>query len=135
MAETAIVTPRAEPSRVLGVHGGDGVLKWRRLATGSHLWSDWDGFEWVALEPGAQAGMHQHTQTEEMFYFLNGTGMVTLDGETFTVRHGDVVLTPLMSCHAVANTGDSDLEYIVVEVFPPAISSALPPRRPAEDGA
>jgi mannose-6-phosphate isomerase-like protein (cupin superfamily) len=79
--------------------------------------------------------MHQHTHTEEMFYFLNGTGRVILDGETFDVVPGDVVLTPLNSQHAVVNTGDTDLEYIVVEVFPPAISGALPPRRPTEDGA
>jgi mannose-6-phosphate isomerase-like protein (cupin superfamily) len=135
MAGTAVFTPWAEPSQVLGVHGGDGVLKWRRLATGSHLWSDWDGFEWVALVPGAQAGMHQHVHTEELFYILSGSGVVTLDGETFEVAPGDVVLTPLMSSHAVVNTGDSDLEYLVIEVFPPTISGALPPRRPTEEGA
>lgn len=135
MAETAIVTPWAEPSRVLSAHGGDGVLKWRRLASGCHVWSDMEGFEWVALVPGARAGMHQHTHTEELFYFVSGNGVVTLDGSEFEVSPGDVVLTPLMSKHAVVNTGDTDLEYVVIEVFPPVISGVLPPQRPAEEGA
>lgn len=132
MSKTAILTPWAEPSSVLGVHGGDGVLKWRRLMTGSHTWSDWDGFEWVALVPGAEAGMHLHAHTEELFYFLAGTGVVILDGVEHQVGVGDLVLTPLGSRHAVINTGNVDLEYIVVEVFPPAISKALPPRVPSE---
>ncbi|HEY8717867.1 cupin domain-containing protein [Pengzhenrongella sp.] len=117
MAGTAISTPGAEPSHVLGVHEGDCV-------------PDGDGFEWVALVPGAETGTHQHGHTEEAFYFLSGSGVVTLDGEGFEVQPGDVVLTPVMSDHAVANTGDSDLAYLVIEVLPPPISGALPPWRP-----
>lgn len=37
------------------------------------------------------------------------------------------------SRHAPWNTGDDRLEYVVIEVFPPEISSKLPPRRPTEE--
>lgn len=130
---TVIVTTRHEPGRVMGVHGGSGDLLWKRLATGSHLFAKWEGFEWVGLEPGGIVGKHTHTHTEEVFYFLSGSGELTLDGVTYRVQSGDACITPLGSWHSVTNTSHDLLSYIVVEVFPPSISSALPPRRPTEE--
>lgn len=123
----------SSPGRVLGVHGGAGAMWWVRLATGAHLYGDWDGFEWVALEPGARAGLHTHSHTEEIWFFLEGTGTIELNGKTYEVAPGSIVLTPLNSQHAAWNTGDERLGYIVIEVFPPEISSKLPPRRPTEE--
>ncbi|VXC43274.1 conserved hypothetical protein [Arthrobacter sp. 9V] len=118
---------------VLGVHGGDGVMLWARLATGAHLYSDWDGVEWVALEPGGRAGLHTHSHTEEIWFFLKGSGYMELNGTRHDVSPGTLVLTPLHSQHAAWNTGNEQLEYIVIEVFPPEISSKIPPRRPTEE--
>ncbi|MEO3798761.1 cupin domain-containing protein [Nonomuraea sp. B1E8] len=130
---SVIVGDADAPATVMGVHGGAGALLWKRLATGSHLHGDWDGIEWVALEPGARAGLHVHSHTEEIWYFLKGTGVIELDGETHEVAPGTLVLTPHHSSHAAWNTGDERLDYVVIEVFPPAISRALPPRRPTEE--
>jgi mannose-6-phosphate isomerase-like protein (cupin superfamily) len=118
---------------VLGVHGGDGVMYWLRAATGSHLYSEWDGIEWVAFDPGGRAGLHTHTHTEEIWFFLRGTAEIELDGERHHVSPGSIVLTPLHSSHAIWNTGDERLEYVVIEVFPPEVSQKLPPRRPTEE--
>lgn len=133
MSGTVIVSTGEPASRVLGVHGGSGVLHWKRLATGSHLYAEWDGFEWVAIDPGDRVGEHLHAHTEEVFYFLSGSGELTLDGVTHPVGRGDVCLTPLGSRHSVQNTGSTRLDYLVVEVFPPSISNALPARRPTEE--
>jgi mannose-6-phosphate isomerase-like protein (cupin superfamily) len=76
---TVILSDNKNPSTVFGVHGGTGTLLWKRLATGSHLQADWDGFEWLALGPGDRMGKHTHTHTEEIFCFLSGTGLVTMD--------------------------------------------------------
>jgi len=130
---SVIVGDASGPAKVMGVHGGAGVLLWKRLSTGSHLYGDWDGFEWVALEPGARAGRHVHSHTEEIWYFLKGTGVIELDGVRHEVAPGSLVLTPLNSEHAAWNTGSERLDYIVIEVFPPAISERLPPRRPTEE--
>ncbi len=130
---SVIIGDTASPGRVMGVHGGVGAMYWQRLATGAHLHGDWDGIEWVAFEPGARAGRHVHSHTEEIWFFLRGTGVIELDGERHEVGPGSIVLTPHHSEHASWNTGDERLEYIVIEVFPPAISSALPPRRPTEE--
>lgn len=132
---TIIVSDSDNPTTVFGVHGGDGTLLWKRMSTGSHLHADWDGFEWVALRPGDRAGLHTHAHTEELFYFISGTGRVVLDGNEYRVESGSVVLTPLGSTHSVENDGNEDLAYIVVEVFPPSISGALPPRRPTDESS
>lgn len=130
---SVIVGDTSSAGRVLGVHGGAGAMWWVRLATGSHLYGDWDGIEWVGFEPGARAGLHEHSHTEEMWFFLKGTGVIELDGERHEVGPGSLVLTPLKSRHAAWNTGSERLEWVVIEVFPPEISSALPPRRPTEE--
>jgi mannose-6-phosphate isomerase-like protein (cupin superfamily) len=130
---TVILSDNRNPSTVFGVHGGAGVLLWKRLATGSHLHGDWDGFEWVLLGPGDSAGKHTHTHTEEIYYILRGTGLVTVDDVQRRVSQGDVVVTPLNSRQSVTNDRSEDLAFIVVEVFPPEISRKLPPRRPTDE--
>jgi mannose-6-phosphate isomerase-like protein (cupin superfamily) len=128
-----IVSTIDSPAEILGVHGGSGSLFWKRLATGSHLYGDWEGFEWVALPPGDSVGRHTHTHTEEVFYFLSGTGLVTVDGEERRVGPADVVVTPLNSWQRVVNDGEEDLAYLVIEVFPPEISKRWPARQPTDD--
>ncbi|WP_111830428.1 cupin domain-containing protein [Actinomadura madurae] len=130
---SVIIGDARSPGKVMGVHGGAGALLWTRLATGAHLHGEWDGFEWVALEPGARAGLHVHSHTEEIWYFLKGTGIIELDGERYDVKPGTIVLTPLNSRHAAWNVGDERLDYVVIEVFPPAITAKLPSRRPTEE--
>ncbi|MEO3858817.1 cupin domain-containing protein [Acrocarpospora sp. B8E8] len=130
---SVIVGDTRSPGRVLGVHGGAGGMHWLRIATGSHLYGEWDGFEWVGFEPGARAGRHVHSHTEEIWFFLRGTGVVELDGVRHDVGPGSLVLTPHHSSHSVHNTGEERLDFMVIEVFPPAISGALPPRRPTEE--
>lgn len=118
---------------VSGVHGGAGTMRWLRAATGAHLFSDWDGVEWVSFEPGGRAGLHTHSHTEEMWFFTRGTGVVELDGHRQQVEAGSIVLTPLHSRHAAWNTGSEPLQYVVIEVFPPSIRDALPARRPTDE--
>ena len=130
---TVITGHTRHAGAVLGVHGGDGLMHWVRVATGAHLHSDWDGIEWVAFEPGGRAGIHTHSHTEEIWFFLKGHGVIELDGERHEVSPGSIVLTPLHSRHAAWNTGEERLEYVVIEVFPPEISGKLPPRRPTEE--
>lgn len=118
---------------VVGAHGGDGIMHWVRLATGAHLYGDWDGIEWVGFEAGGRAGLHTHTHTEEIWYILRGTGHVELDGVGYDVEPDSIVVTPLHSKHSMQNTGTGQLEYLVIEVFPPEINAKLPSRRPTDE--
>jgi mannose-6-phosphate isomerase-like protein (cupin superfamily) len=130
---TVITGHRDNLGQVHGVHGGQGAMGWVRLATGAHLHGDWDGIELVTFPPGTHAGLHKHTHTEEIWYFLTGHARVELDGESFDATPGTLVLTPLNSTHGMWNIGDDEVSYLVIEVFPPAITALLPTRRPSEE--
>ena len=73
-----------------------------------------------ALVPAGQrtAKVYHQTVYEEVWYFLQGTGMMHLhqpgqpDEETFPVQPGDAVLIPVRTGFFVENTGDGDLIFL-----------------------
>ncbi len=65
------------------------------------------------LHKGATIGYHKQ-EVDEVYYFLSGTGKMTLDGKEVPVKPGDCVLTRTGSSHGTVNTGDGDLTIIVV---------------------
>ena len=62
--------------------------------------------------------VHQHKECEQTYFVLEGEAEVTLSGQVHGLRKGGVVYIPRLTDHAVRNTGDSDLVYIVVETYP-----------------
>jgi quercetin dioxygenase-like cupin family protein len=62
--------------------------------------------------------VHQHKECEQTYLVLEGEAEVTLGGQVHELRKGGVVYIPRLTEHAVRNTGDSDLVYIVVETYP-----------------
>ena len=66
------------------------------------------------LAPGVSIGVHTHADDEEYYYIVAGEGTMTLDGETFTVRAGDIAAVFPGGQHGLANTSDADLRIIVV---------------------
>ena len=65
------------------------------------------------LHKGATIGYHKQ-DVDEVYYFLDGKGTMTLDGKEVPVKPGDCVLTRKGSSHGTVNTGDGDLTIIVV---------------------
>ncbi len=57
------------------------------------------------VPPGAATQLHQHFKTEELYYFLQGRGEMTLGSEVFPVAPGDVVCIIPGTPHMVENTG------------------------------
>ncbi|MFJ3881036.1 cupin domain-containing protein [Streptomyces sp. NPDC090077] len=116
------------PAVTHGQVGGEGVCRWKMLMNGMHLEGEWNCVEYVVVEPGASVGEHVHLRTEEIYYIVSGRAVVTMDGEEFEVREGDLVTTPIGSAHSIANRGDEDMHFFVTEVFPgegPAARPAL----------
>lgn len=64
------------------------------------------------LPPGARHERHRHSNCEEFWIVLQGSGvMYTNEGER-PARQGDVVLIPRGHWHGFRNTTDSDVELI-----------------------
>ena len=74
----------------------------------------------VVIEPGSAPPLHQHDDTEQVFYVLQGEGRLEIgsEQESFTVRPGDVVRIPVATPHTIHNTGGDALRYLAIDCFP-----------------
>lgn len=63
--------------------------------------------------PKAFAEEHVHERSEEIFYFISGTGLFVLDGERHIIEPGMVIFVPPRSKHAIFNTGMENLVFVV----------------------
>ncbi|EAA8177788.1 cupin domain-containing protein [Salmonella enterica] len=131
MTAPLVVSDTGSPSQILGIHGGRGVIRWKRFVTGLMLHAEWDSFEHNRLEPGGAVGEHVHTRTEEIYYVVAGRGLMHLNEITQEVGPGDLIMTPLNGRHSIENLGATDLEFIVVEAVPPEIADRLPAYSPS----
>lgn len=65
----------------------------------------------VGSEPPKRGHCHV---ASELYYFLSGTGYVSIDGEVAPVRAGDAVFIPGNSEHFAANNGNNVLSLLYV---------------------
>lgn len=64
--------------------------------------------DFVCFEPGQAAGLHKHPVQDEIFYVVEGKGVITFeDRDDIPVKPGSVVLIPSGVVHGV-DTTDSD---------------------------
>jgi len=118
---------------LVGVHGGEGTLRWKRLGTGNMMFSDVDSYEIAELPPGGRAGRHVHSRTEELFFVLSGRARIGLGDDEVEVGPGDAILTGFMGVQSVEAIGDEPYRMLVIEALPPAVADALPGHRPTEE--
>lgn len=98
------------------IHGGDGEIRVRRFfknksSTGVH-------FHIWELAPGASEGNHIHTREddgfEETYYFLQGQGVMWIEGEELPIVAGDAFLVPPGVDHGFRNTGSEPLRLVLL---------------------
>jgi mannose-6-phosphate isomerase-like protein (cupin superfamily) len=53
------------------------------------------------LEPGQVTERHYHGASEEIYFLLEGTGVLELDGQLRDVQSGDAVLIPAGTWHQI----------------------------------
>lgn len=68
------------------------------------------GAEWGRVTPGGSSHNDRHDETE-FFVIVAGEGEVIVDGRTYPVRPGTVVLFEPFERHVIANTGQEDLVF------------------------
>ncbi len=54
---------------------------------------------------------HSHAGQEEVYFFVQGTGMMIVDEEKFRVNAGDIILIPDGAFHRVINDGEMHLVF------------------------
>jgi mannose-6-phosphate isomerase-like protein (cupin superfamily) len=65
----------------------------------------------AALEPGQATERHYHAESEEIYYVVEGSGEMELDGEHGRVGVGDAVLIPPGARHQI-RADESGLHFL-----------------------
>jgi mannose-6-phosphate isomerase-like protein (cupin superfamily) len=80
----------------------------------------------VIVEPGETVPRHVHEDAEQVFFVLEGEGVLSIGHEaqgTFPMKVGDFVRTPPGTYHSVSCIGSKRLVYLSIDCFtagPPA---------------
>lgn len=82
----------------------------------------------VEIAPGGAPPLHQHDDTEQIFYVLEGQGRLQIgsEKESFPVNPGDVVRIPVATPHTIHCTGTDALRYLAIDCFPAGRPDAEP---------
>ncbi len=64
------------------------------------------------VKPGKSTEPHTHPGTEEIYYLLEGHGVISIDGVKEKVKAGDGIAIPPGAKHAIFNNGESDLVFL-----------------------
>ncbi len=70
--------------------------------------------ELVCYEPGQVTQEHFHTHQEELYYIVEGSGTVTIGGETRAITAGDLVFSPADTPHSIG-AGDERMVMFFVK--------------------
>ena len=63
------------------------------------------------LNPGKETSGHSHKEADEVYVFIDGEGIIELEGKKIPVKGGDVVPIPGGKFHKVFNEGESILSF------------------------
>ncbi len=104
-----------QASRIDNCHDGQGTL-WCTVMLNDRKIPG-QGFKFIhdnMLEPGASIGEHRHTDNEELYAILAGTGTMKIDGVETPVGPGDICVTRVGHSHDLTNTGTEPMHFLVI---------------------
>lgn len=90
-----------------------GQIYWKTLISGDVTHSGALTMGIAKVPPGEALREHRHRQAE-IYLVLEGTGSITIDGETRPVSAGSAVFISGNALHSCENTGSSDLRFTYV---------------------
>jgi mannose-6-phosphate isomerase-like protein (cupin superfamily) len=64
------------------------------------------------LPAGGSTTPHHHVRTEEIYYILEGQGLMRVGQEAAAVGPGDAIAIPPGASHQIVNTGSGPLRFL-----------------------
>ena len=64
------------------------------------------------LPMGTATTRHRHPKTEEIYYILEGRGLMEINAETRQVGPGDAIAIPPGALHQIINDGHQTLKFL-----------------------
>lgn len=89
-------------------HDGEGVLHCKSLLDG------WEGSKFKFMhcddmKAGVSIGVHKHIASEEIYYLISGSGILTYDDVEYEMQPGDISFCTMGHSHGFLATSDSIL--------------------------
>lgn len=100
----------------ISAHGGEGRINFCRVFREKEFESNWNFVDFVSIPPNSSIGIHRHEGNEEMYFILEGRGVMTVNNEKREVKAGDLILNKSGYSHGLRNEYDQDIKILVVEV-------------------
>lgn len=94
---------------------GEGVL-YRRLISPEVFSTDWNYVDHVVIPKGSAMGPRQLTGVEEVYYVLAGNGSLAVNDRKADFKADDAFFGGLGETVAISNSGDNNLELLVVGI-------------------
>jgi mannose-6-phosphate isomerase-like protein (cupin superfamily) len=69
----------------------------------------------IYVEPGKRSTRHFHKRMEEIYYFIEGTGRVSIGDDVYDVGPGSACYIPINMLHQIENIGSSTLKLVSVD--------------------
>ncbi|WP_197035413.1 Gfo/Idh/MocA family oxidoreductase [Paenibacillus sp. UNC451MF] len=98
-------------------HHGKGLTYGKRLFSKDDFDTPIMFLGYSEIPPGASIGYHGHREDEEVYIILEGTGIMTVNGEQRQVKAGDIILNKPWWKHGLENNSDQPLRSIIFEVM------------------
>lgn len=67
--------------------------------------------------PGQTTPEHTHKEMDEVFYVVEGGGLLTINGEEFVLKEKDIILSPRGEGHGFYNTSSENLVVLQIKIF------------------
>lgn len=96
-------------------HGGKGEIVFRELFKEKDFNSSLEFIHETLVLPNSSIGYHAHKGNEEIYYIIQGKGLMNVDGEKRVVRTGDAIITHSGNSHGLVNTQNKPLKILVFE--------------------
>ena len=73
----------------------------------------------VTIPPRTKQRLHLHRQQTEVFYILEGEGLIHLSGENYMAKPGDAFICSPRDEHSLWNQSDEDFKVVVFKINRP----------------
>ncbi|TKJ29009.1 MAG: carbohydrate-binding protein [Chloroflexi bacterium B3_Chlor] len=74
----------------------------------------------VTIPPRTKQRLHLHREQTEVFYILEGEGLISISGSEFLAGPGDAFICSPGDTHSLWNQSDEDLKVVVFKISKPA---------------